>query len=130
MSALGNALDDENNLAEILGDEGRCQQAERLHREVLASPRKALGPQQHADTLYSCPRAGSGPPRHRRDYLQPGSHCGKKGGQTAEAISRLPSALEHGLKPRAFLRIETHASLRSCMESGSSMAWWRVPDSR
>lgn len=128
-----------NNLAEILGDEGRYAEAEKIHREVVAGRTRVLGPE-HSDTLYSISKLAwililsghldeaeklSGQALDGQTRVLGRNHpdtaettynlacIAALRGRVGEAISLLRTALDHGLKPRAILRIETDSNMRS-----------------
>jgi len=128
-----------NNLAEILGDEGRYAEAEKIHRAVAASRARILG-REHAHTLYSMSKLAwvlilqgrleeaEQLSRQARDgqvkVLGPDhpdtaesiynlACIAARRGKSNEALVTLRASLDHGLKPRAILRIPSDSSLRS-----------------
>lgn len=86
-----------SKLAWILLLRGRLTEAEELSREAREGQVRVLGPD-HPDTAETAYNLAC---------------IASRRAQTAEAISLLGSALEHGLKPRAALRIEADSSLRA-----------------
>jgi tetratricopeptide (TPR) repeat protein len=77
------------NEAEIKGDMGAYEEAEKMSRDLLDLERRVLGPDrpETAETTYSL------------------ASMKAKQGQTEEALSLLRQAIDHGLLPREALGI-------------------------
>jgi len=134
-----NTLITMNNEAEILVDEGRYKDAEAIHRQVVDTRSRVLGPE-HSHTLYSNSKLAwtlmmegrldeaerlsretrekqarvLGPDHPDTAETQYNLACiAARRGRREDAIWNLQQAFDHGLKPRAILRISNDPNLRS-----------------